>query len=629
VTGRGLRTGDRVVLVRPAVDAHSLGPSRIADLLKDCGVAVVQAPPEIADALERPEEAAAARAFGAWMRGAGITALGFSYRLDPEDGRRRFAALAAALERLGLARTDGCQIRNLYFAGLPAACALVEASVPGVAATFGGSESPAETLGRLGLDLRRLPPELAEGARYDDDRMAFGRELVSRGDWAGVGPVDRSSSRAFGLRGDSLVARIDHGAARGLPPLLRAHVGPYLPDRREAVALFLDWTRRLASGGLLDVLSIGNSQLSQSAFGEDWRGRADGGGVPIATDAEFAAVWRAARPMLVRCYAGSRGVEATARRLERSLDMAWHAFSLWWFSELDGRGPNSVAANLREHAAALRYVASVDKPFEPNVPHHFAFRGGDDVTYVLSGLVAAKAAKAAGVRNLVLQIMLNTPRGLTGLADLARSRALLHLVRELEGGDFRVFLQPRAGLDYLAPDPEEAKAQLAAATALMDDIEPADPASPPLIHVVSYSEGYALADPPVVEDSLRIVRRALDEYRRLRADGGIDDRSADPYVLGRTAELIREVRTLQAAAEAAIPHPYSAAGLYGWLAAGYFAAPDLVAGREEFAAAAAWRTRLVRGAVRVVDAYGAPIGAAERAAAASAAAERHRREGAV
>lgn len=57
-------------------------------------------------------------------------------------------------------------------------------------------------------------------------------------------------------------------------------------------------------------------------------------------------------------------------------------------------------------------------------------RGGDDLTYVLSGLVAAKVAKAAGVRSLILQIMLNTRRQ-HGHYSLAKARALLHLVREL------------------------------------------------------------------------------------------------------------------------------------------------------------------------------------------------------
>jgi hypothetical protein len=321
--------------------------------------------------------------------------------------------------------------------------------------------------------------------------------------------------------------------------------------------------------------------------------------------------------MLVRSYAGTRDVEAMARMLEGSIDNAWHALSLWWFCQIDGRGPNTVLQNLREHTATMSYLASIDRPFEPNVPHHFGFRGGDDLTYVLSGLVAAKAAKAAGIRRLILQVMLNTPRSTWGVYDLAKARALLHLVRELEDSDFKVYLQPRGGLDYFSNDGEKAKVQLAAVTALMDDIEPNDPASPQIIHVVSYSEGYALADPEIVNDSIRITRQALTEYRRMRKLGIVDDMSSNHLVLSRTSELLKETRTAIKSIEDSIASPYGAEGLYEILASGYLAVPHLSACRQEFAAATQWRTRTIHGSVRVVDDLGLPIPLAERLASAS------------
>jgi hypothetical protein len=420
----------------------------------------------------------------------------------------------------------------------------------------------------------------------------------------------------FGKRGDSLAARVSFAALDGHLPIIRAHVGPFLPDRKEAVALFLEWTASLAKAGFLDVLSIGTSQLSQAAFGQDWTGRVDGGGVPLNSPEEFSAVWRAARPMLVRCYAGSNDVEGMARMLEDRIDIAWHALSLWWFCKLDGRGPNSVLDNLQQHTRTLRYIAATDKPFEPNVPHHFAFRGADDLTYVLSGLVAAKAAKNAGIRKLVLQVMLNTPKSTWGIADLAKARALLHLVRELEDGDFKVYLQPRGGLDYFSPEPGVAKAQLAAVTALMDDIEPNDPSSPQIIHVVSYSEGYALADPAVINESVQITRHALAEYRRLRAAGEVEDMSSNSQVLFRTSELIREARMAMNAIESTFRSPYSAEGLYEILASGFFAVPALTACREEFESATKWTTRTLRGSVVVVDGDSKPVSAQDRIAAA-------------
>jgi hypothetical protein len=395
---------------------------------------------------------------------------------------------------------------------------------------------------------------------------------------------------------------------------MRAHVGPYLPDRIEAVELFKDWTRQLAHSGLLDILSIGTSQLSQAAFGEDWQDHPNGGGVPIHSPEELADIWNAARPMLVRSYAGTKNIVQMARIHEETLDIAWHALSLWWFCQIDGRGPNTVRENLHEHMAALRTIAESGKPFEPNVPHHFAFRGSDDLSYVVSGYLAARTAKEAGIHTLVLQVMLNTPKYTWGVQDLAKARAFLQLVRHLEDPSFKVYLQPRGGLDYFSRDEDKAKAQLAAVTALMDDIEPEDPCSPQIIHVVGYSEATRLADPTVVDESIRITRHALSEYRRMKKIGEMPDMCRDSEISARTEFLLSESRTLIHAIESSVDKPYSAAGLYEVLAAGYFPLPYLWECREEFAEAVAWRTRLFEGGVRVVDSEGRPVSASDRAA---------------
>ena len=265
-------------------------------------------------------------------------------------------------------------------------------------------------------------------------------------------------------------------------------MGPYLPDRWEAVHLFQEWVRQLAAAGFLDILSIGTSQLTQSDFGEDWGDRPE----RRRRAAQFARRVRRrlaggpahAGPHLCRHHEHPRA----GAMYEERIHIAWHALSLWWFCRIDGRGPYSVRENLEQHIETLRYIATTGKPFEANVSHHFAFRGADDVTYVVSAVLAARTAKAAGIRHFVLQNMLNTPKSTWGVQDLAKSRALLRSCGNLEDDRFRVILQPRGGLDYFSPDLDKAKAQLAAVTALMDDIEPQDRHSPPLIHVVSYTE---------------------------------------------------------------------------------------------------------------------------------------------
>ena len=286
-----------------------------------------------------------------------------------------------------------------------------------------------------------------------------------------------------------------------------------------------------------------------------------------------------------------------ARLHEERLHIAWHALSLWWFCRLDGRGPYSLRENLAAQFEALQTIAASGKPYEPNVAHHFAFRGADDVTALAATVLAARTAKRLGIRRLVLQVMLNTPRSTWGIQDIAKARALLALVRPLEDDRFQVILQPRGGLDFFSPDPQKAKAQLAAVTALMDDIEPRDTRSPPLIHVVSYSEGYALADPPVIAESLQIVRAALDAYRDLRRRGMIDDMTDHPETVSRTARLQNETLARLAAMEAAIPDLLSEAGLYQAFAQGFLHTPYLWEGRDELAPAVRARTRLSHGGV--------------------------------
>ncbi|MFW6338927.1 MAG: cobalamin-binding protein [Alkalispirochaetaceae bacterium] len=618
-----------VALVHSSNDAHLLGITALAQLLRDCGLRSVIADGDTCryfSTLHRPESRSRAEW---WLRSNGVNWLGLSYRLDPGDGVRfcgdviRFLRGAKLLAPgLGAGRPvarppAAGPIEKLFFAGLPETCDAVARRFPEVTGTFPGEESLAETLHILGINPAVLPAQTTDALRYDEDRLAFGRELIARELHLQVPPPERNYPK-FGTADDSVEARILAARRSGAPPVIRAHLGPYLgpgPTAAErTVRLFLDWTRRLASGGFLDVLSIGTSQLTQEAFGEEWGSRHNGGGVPINSADEYRTVWAAARPMLVRTYAGTKDVPRLARIHEEALHIAWHALSFWWFCRIDGRGPNTVRQNLEEHVETLRYIASTGTPFEPNIPHHFAFRGGDDVTYILSAYLAALTARKLGVRALILQNMLNTPRQIWGLMDLARSRAMLRLLRELEGPQFRIYLETRGGLDYFSRDPGKAKAQLAAVTALMDDIEPHNPNSPSIIHVVSYSEAYALADPEVLEESIRITLAAREAYRRLRGQGQIDTVAERPEVRHREEELVTEARTLLRGIHELVDDPASAEGLYQTFVLGFLAAPYLWEGREEFSAASGRRTALIRGAVRCVDGAGRTVSAEQRVA---------------
>lgn len=600
-------------LLRLGVDVHTLGISMLSELLEESGYRVVIADEAICKACNRPENEANQKLLCDWIEKFKITGLGFSYRLDPQDGARLLGKLLHHLRlEKQLAETGG-RIRGLFFAGLPETCRLVGAEQGDRVRVFSGDETPHEILERIGVPGHLIPSHVSEGSKYDVSRLEFGREIVDRAGYRSVRPVDRSGYSEYGTSRDSLALRLRHGLRNQLPPLTRAHIGPYLSDRVEANRLFLDWVKSLAETGLLDVLSIGTSQLSQSRFGEDWQDSPNGGGVPVNSREEYVAIRRAAGAMLVRTYSGTKNVAHLASIYEETLNVAWHALSLWWFNQLDGRGPMTVYEGLNEHLDAIRYIATTHKPFEANVSHHFAFRGADDLTYILSAYLAARAAKQLGIRLFVLQNMLNTPRSTWGIVDLAKSRAMLALVSELEDDDFKVVLQPRAGLDYFSQDGDKARQQLAAVTALMDDIDPHNALSPPVIHVVGYSEGSHLADVGVVNESIQITQHALQEYRRLRAAGNVEDMARNAEVVETTAEYVAGVRILIESIERTIPAPYTPAGLYKIFAAGYLPVPYLWERRSEFEHAVGWKTRISRGRVQVVDEGGRPVPAARRA----------------
>ena len=608
-----LSNTDVVGIVKPALDVHTLGILSFVQILRDAGIRTELANDEVNKEIDRlPCEEPHLDNLARWIRMAHIDVLGFSYRLDPTRGVEIFRQLVDYLQQTGLLARNGGQIVALWFAALPSACAQVVERVPFVDATFQGDESYQEIFKKTGLPAHLMPTQTNAELAYDNARFELGSEIIRNRAYIGVKPVDRSQSPGFGKWGERLLDRVDYGTTHRLPPLMRAHLGPYAENRKEAVQLFLEWTRQLARGGLLDVLSIGSSQLTQSHFGEDWSGLANGGGVPINSAEEYRSVWQAARPLLVRTYAGTNHVPRMAKMHEESLDICWHALSFWWFSELDNRGPNSVRQNLVEHFEALRHIAASGKPLEPNVPHQFAFRGCDDVGYIVSGYVAAKSAKLSGIHTLVLQTMLNTPKYTWGIQDIAKARALRILARELEGPDFTVILQPRGGLDYFSSDMETARAQLAAVTMLMDDIEPDSLESPQIIHVVSYSEGFGLADPTVVEESVQITRYALSEYRRLKLKGDMPQYGKAAIVENRTKELLHEARQVIRFLESSIPNTYSPAGFYAMLKAGVFPLPWLSACKDEFSSAVSQPVQFLHGGVQTVDEHGQPVTVSQR-----------------
>lgn len=598
--------------IKTKVDVHTMGMYTMANLLRDCGYKVIIATDDISEAIEKLNKINNFSLFKHWLEINNINRISFSYRMDPQNGCDYFMTIYEMLRSDNMLSEQGGTIKELAFAGLPDACELVRNKIREGILLFPGNESPVVSLRMYGVPDDILPKSLVADNPYDNMRWDFAKKLIESERWKLEKSQDHYGYKECGKSNDSYVLRLNYARTKHSLPIIRTHSGPYNENRMEALKEFNSWCRDLADSRLLDVLSIGSSQLTQSNFGEDWEGKPNGGGVPVNSEVEYQIIKENSCPMLVRTYSGTKNVPVLARIHERALNISWHALSFWWFDELDGRGNNTLLENLREHFEAVRYIVSTGKPVEPNVPHHFAFRGADDITYIVSGFLASKAIKKMGASHMILQNMLNTPKYTLGVQDLAKGRAMINLVRELEDENFKVSLQTRGGLDYFAPDLEEAKIQLAAVTCMMDDLEPDNENSPEIIHVVNYSEAVRLATPPIIKDSIKITLNALHSYRFARKIGIIPNMNFDSEVKHRYEELIHDARVAIRLLEENIPNLYTPEGFEMVFKEGFLAVPYLMDQHNKWTKATMWKTAIKNGGICVVDDDGKIISTEDR-----------------
>ncbi len=590
---------DVIGLIKPQTDAHTLGISNLHQYLEECGIKVVVSNQNISTAIEKISNSNNSAIIKEWIILNKISHIGFSYRLDPQQAFDIFARLVYQLDndKQFAPQSNGC-IKNIFFAGLPDACNLVKNKFRNRFKVFGGDETPIETLEKLGVPSHRISNKLKTGSVYDDIRLQFGKNIVEQEEYKTIEPYRQLNYPDFGTRKDSLIKRLNAAKKNNRLPLFRTHIGPYLPNKNNAIKLFVSWLKSLAQMGYLDIVSIGSSQLTQSNFGEDWKDKPNGGGVPINSSADFNLLYETSRPMLIRSYSGTKNIMQMASTLENNINIAWHALSLWWFNKLDGRGPLTLKDCLAEHIETIKYVASTNKPFEANVPHHFAFRGADDITYIVSEYISAKLAKNCGIKFFIFQNMLNTPKSTWGIQDLAKTRTILNLLKTLEDNNFQIIYQPRAGLDYFSPNIEKAKAQLAAVTALMTDV---NNDNPEIIHVVNYSEAAYLANPPVVNESIQITQQALKNYPIFKKKNDVYEILKSSDISEREKELFEYSSKLINNIEKTISDLYTPLGLHNLFEKGYFPVPYLWSCRDEYKNAISWNTKVINGSTFLVD----------------------------
>jgi len=387
-------------------------------------------------------------------------------------------------------------------------------------------------------------------------------------------------------------------------PLLRHHFGR--PDLEETIR----GAHMIAQSGVLDVLSLGTDQNAQEHFfhPDEMDPAMDGaGGVPVRKPEDLARIYASTRTgnfPLVRCYSGTRDLLPWAEMSIKTINNAWAAIPLCWYSVMDGRSQVPLFEAISEKQNAMRYYASRAIPVEVNESHQWSLRDAHDSLAVTMAFLAAYNAKKCGVRNYVSQFMFNTPPGTHPAMDIAKMQAKRELIESLHDETFTSWREVRAGIAHFSSVPSIAQGQLASSAVISLALEPH------ILHVVGFSEGDHATTPEELIHSCRIVGGVL-----LNCLAGLPDLKRDEVVTRRTQDLKREASYLLEALRTygkgvsedpwSDPHVLASAIKIGLLDAPHFRGNSHLAGTIT--------TRLLDGAWFAVDPEsGEPIGERQR-----------------
>ena len=484
--------------------------------------------------------------------------VGVSYRLTPENGERLlglFAEEAAELHEAGV---------RFAFAGTPPVAQKAAQLGNFFERVFDGSETPEQVLAWL----------KGQPAR-DLGEADFPQTTVERILW----------KRPY--------------------PILRHHFG--LPTLEATLA----GIEQIAEAQVLDLISLGTDQDAQENFFHPERQdprRKGAGGVPVRTPDDFLALYAASRrgnfPML-RAYSGTDDFIRYAEMLVETIHNAWCAIPLFWFNQMDGRGPWDLEGSIREHQQVMRWYGERGIPVELNEPHHWGMRDSSDVTFVAAAFLSAYNAKQYGVKDYIAQFMFNSPPGTSDAMDLAKMLAAQELIAPLRDGQFNIWTQTRIGLLSHPLDDQSARGHLAASTYLQMALRP------DIYHIVGHTEADHAATADDIIEAVKITRRAIQNAL------GAPDMRQVPEVQTRKEELVAETRVLLDAirelAPSGVADPWAdPVTLNRSVTLGLMDAPQL---RNNKFGRGETRTRIVDGKSVAVDVSGRPLSEKERLSA--------------
>lgn len=313
-------------------------------------------------------------------------------------------------------------------------------------------------------------------------------------------------------------------------PIIRTHFG--LSNFEETVR----GIQKIANADVLDVISIAPDQNTQSNYfhpEEQIQELSGAGGVPLRTEEDFLKLHKArltGNHPLLRIYAGTRDFIKLAKLYQRTIKNAWAAIPIFWFNQMDGRGPLTLKESIKQHLKTIKWYAENDIPVEINDPHHWSLRDAPDAIAVADMYLSGIIAKQLGVKNFIAQYMFNTPPSSSLDMDLAKILAKDELLLTLIDNSFSVIKQVRTGLASFPIDLDKAKGQLAIATLIQLAIKP------DIVHVVSYSEASHAARPEDIIESCNIVDQVINTSFASKLN------FIDKKIRRRKEELIREAQ---------------------------------------------------------------------------------------
>jgi len=481
--------------------------------------------------------------------------VGVSYRLTPETGERLLGEFAEAADEL---RQSGTRF------------------------VFGGTPPVTQRARTLGFFERAF-----DGSEPPEEVLAFLRgESADRGDPASYPQT-----------------ALERIAWKAPYPQQPHHFG--LPTMEAT----LDGIAQIAEARVLDVISLGTDQDAQENFfhPERQNPRAKGaGGVPVRSAEDFRALYQASRRgnyPLLRTYSGTDDFIRLAELYMETIHNAWCAVPLFWFNQLDGRGPVSLEDSLRLHQELIRWYGERGVPVELNEPHHWGMRDASDVIFLVSAYLSAYNARAFGARDYIAQMMFNSPPGASDVMDLAKMLAILEMTAPLENENFRILRQTRTGLLSYPLEDNAARAHLSASIYLQMALKPH------IVHIVGHTEADHAATAGDIIDACLMARQAVANALK-----GQPDMLADPAVQARKEHLIAEAQlTLQAIrslAEPGGPDPLTDPLVLGKaVRLGILDAPHL---RGSKIARGVIKTRIIQGGCEAVHPDGSPLSERER-----------------